>query len=155
LEETDPDSAEIAALKKKMEDDQSKDKIWADKEEKRLRGAPILIIGRPTFKSSMKGHRASNPQAIIEYLKRFFAVIVISEYNTSKLCPCCHQYLKQKPKTKGTRIWQCVKGCKSLKKPDQMLTVNKDVSAAVNIFTIFITLLMTGKRLAAFSPKKN
>jgi hypothetical protein len=128
-------------------------KTWEKKQVQRLLSPPVLLIGRPTFKSTMKGKRASNPVAIIEYLKRFFPVILIDEFNTSKLCPCCQGFLEKKRGVKGTRVWECTKGCKSPKQPTKNLTVNKDVSAAVNIFTIFITLLMCGARPIAFCPK--
>lgn len=128
---------------------------WKELTLSKLKGVPILVIGIPTFQSSMKGKRSSCPKAIIEYLKRFFPVVMINEFNTSKLCPCCHEYLVHKQGTKGTRVWECKHGCKSPKHPEKSLIVNKDVSAALNIFTIFITLLSTGKRPSAFAPKKS
>ena len=50
--------------------------------------SPIIIIGNPTFSASMKGKRAAAPKKTIEYLQRFFTVVIIDEYLTSQLCPC-------------------------------------------------------------------
>ena len=106
------------------------------------RGAPIIVIGRPTFKSSMRRKRPAAPKKIIEYLKRFFAVVVIDEYNTSKLCHKCHRELKRHG-TRGYRLWRCGH-CRDAKGGN--LVVNKDVSATLAMFKIFAYLLATGAR---------
>ncbi len=37
----------------------------------------ILVIGKPTFKSSIKGKKSSCPKKTIEFLRRFFVVVVL------------------------------------------------------------------------------
>ena len=74
-------------------------------------GFPIVVIGKPTFKSSMRGFRSVAPKKTIEHLARFFLVVLVDEYNTSKVCAtCCKEKLKPVKSTKGTRIWECP-GC--------------------------------------------
>ena len=109
---------------------------------------PILVIGKPTFKSSIKGKKSSCPKKTIEFLRRFFVVVVIDEHNTSKLCPQCFEFLALKNGQKGTRIWEC--GSNKCIKDGKKFYVNKDVSAAVNMFSIFMSLMSTGKRPECF-----
>ena len=111
-------------------------------EEMESRGAPIIVVGRPTFKSSMRRKRPAAPKKIIDYLKRFFAVVVIDEFNTSKLCHKCHRQL-QRHSTRGYRLWKCSK-CKDAKGGN--LVVHKDISATLAMFKIFTYLLATGAR---------
>lgn len=40
-------------------------------------GAPILVIGKATFSSTMKGKRAAPVKKVMEYLSKFFTVITI------------------------------------------------------------------------------
>ena len=68
---------------------------------------PILVIGKPTFNSSIKGKKSACPKKTIEFLRRFFVVVVIDEHNTSKNCPQCFEFLALKNGQKGTRIWEC------------------------------------------------
>ena len=71
-------------------------------------GFPIVVIGKPTFKASMRGFRSVAPKKTIEHLAKFFLVVLVDEYNTSKVCAtCCKEKLKQVKSTKGTRIWEC------------------------------------------------
>jgi hypothetical protein len=56
-------------------------------------GAPILVIGKPTFTSSMKGKRAAPPKQVIKNLSRFFTVFVVGEFNTSQVCGQCDSKL--------------------------------------------------------------
>ena len=58
-------------------------------------GNPILVIGNPKFSATMKGKRAGCPKKILEFLSRFFFVIVIDEFNSSKRCPCCELELSK------------------------------------------------------------
>ncbi len=71
----------------------------------------IVVIDKPTFKSSMRGFRSVAPQKTIEHLARFFLVVLVDEYNTSKVCAtCCKEKLMPVKSAKGTRIWECP-GC--------------------------------------------
>jgi hypothetical protein len=118
-----------------------------------ISGAPIVVIGNPTFKSSMKGKRASAPKAISKYLRRFFVVLVIDEFNSSKLCPCCETQLEQ-VRPKHFRVWKCLGGCKD-RHGSGPLIVNKDVSASLTFFKVLLTMLATGKRPKAYIPNYN
>ena len=69
-------------------------------------GAPIIVFGRPTFKPY-----GAAPKKMIEYLKRFFTVVTIDEFNTSKLCAHCSMPLTHWSKAKGYRMWICEHGC--------------------------------------------
>ena len=173
-------------------------------------GNPVIVMGIPTFKATMKGKRACSPKKTVEFISRFFTLIMIGEYLTSQRCPLCFGFLRRKFK-ESTRIWECP-SCKvdpSQRKrtttmyehimaagasdmPDEdynsddmdtsssydsnpgdssdymdidddgenptvekvPFVVNKDVSAAINIFLIFISLLWTGERPIAFQPRK-
>ena len=45
---------------------------------------PMILFGASEF-STMKGQRSTNPKWIIDYLKRFFVVLVIDESKLSKM----------------------------------------------------------------------
>ena len=112
----------------------------------KTRGAPILVIGRPTFNSNMPGHLPAAPRAFIEYLQRFFPVVLIDEYNTSKKCPDCHGYLQRHGRG-GYREWRCT-NCRD--DAGQPVVVHKDISATYNMFKIFVYLMATGTRPPEF-----
>ena len=113
-------------------------------------GAPIILMGNPKFSGTMRRKRPAAPKALVEYLQRFFAVIMIDEHNTSKLCSGCDKELTLVD-TKSFRIWRCDNGCKNTK--GKALVVNKDVSAGLNFFKIFTHLMVHGERPAPFCPK--
>ena len=112
---------------------------------------PILLIGKATFKASKKGKRAANPSAIVDYLKRFFPVIIVVEYLTSKLYSCCFYQLKRKTGSAGTRVLRMSNWLQSSRNVNNPLIVNKDSSAALNIFQIFLSILVH----AVSHPKKD
>ena len=120
-------------------------------------GNPIIVMGIPTFKSSMKKKRACAPKKTVEYVSRFFTLVMIGEYLTSQRCPQCFSFLKKKFKD-STRVWECPE-CKVTppNQPDEEVpfVVNKDVSAALNIFLIYASLIWTGERPLAFQPRKD
>ena len=140
--------------------------------------APILLVGIPTFSATMKGKRSVAPKKIIEYLKRFFTVVLINEDMSSQLCPCCLHKMKKLIR-KSTRVWFCDNPqcwrvqdvrLKRKKKEEEnrdndrdqasstdpleeeldIFIVNKDISAAVNFFQIFMVLMTTGTRPEQF-----
>jgi hypothetical protein len=113
------------------------------------KGAPIIVIGKPTFNASMKGHRAAPPKKLIQFLARFFTIITVDEHGTSKNCSQCMKPLRQVGKS--TRIWECTGGCKR-KDENGPLIVNKDRSAALGMLLIFATLLATGSRPDVYIP---
>jgi ribosomal protein S27AE len=112
---------------------------------------PMIIVGDPKFNPSMKGKRSVAPKKLINYLKRFFLVIIVNEYLSSQKCPkCCSQLTQFEPSS--YRRWQCG-SCTMARNQQQVpLIVNKDVSAGLNFFKIVVTTLATGRRPAVFSP---
>ena len=188
------------------------------------KGNPVIVMGIPTFKATMKGKRSCSPKKTVQFISRFFTLVMIGEYLTSQRCPRCFEFLRQKFKD-STRIWECP-SCKvdpsqrtktatttiyehimaaggsdmadssdEDYSPDEMdlgstsygssagdstdymdidddddgdsngggenptvekipFVVNKDVSAAINILLIFMSLLWTGERPIAFQPRK-
>jgi hypothetical protein len=87
-----------------------------------------------------------------------FAVVLIGECRTSKLCPGCEKELK-KFSRKDFRLWECTHGCKGIgtkevngkRASDCPLVVNKDYSAGINFFKILSHLIATGSRPDAFN----
>ena len=119
-----------------------------------MKGAPLLVFGKPTFEAAKKGKRAAAPKKLLEYLQRFFAIVTVGEYNTSKLCPCCAKEM-ERFNTCGYRLWTCKHGCmgqEGTKAEGKPLVVNKDYSAAINFFKIMSHLIVTGSRPEAFQP---
>ena len=118
------------------------------------RGAPIFVVGRPTFSGKKRKRRPAAPKALVDYFQRFFPVVLIDEYFTSKKCHHCHGKMVRHSR-RGYRMWRC-KSCVYHPRSDptalpaRPLIVNKDISATVNIFRIFIELIATGRRPAAF-----
>lgn len=117
-------------------------------------GAPIIIFGNPTFSASAKRQRSGAPKKLLRYLKRFFTVVVVGEYNTSKLCPQCQQALHLID-PEGFRMWRCG-FCRSRcvngnHEVYHDFDVNKDISASLNMFHIFYYLMATGERPPEFS----
>ena len=107
-------------------------------------GAPILVIGKPTFAATLKGHRAAPLKKVIEFLGRHFMVLLVGEYNTSKLCSQCGHRLQSF--RRSTRIYSC-STCKTTSNVQLIdLVVNKDRSAALGMLRIFITMVATGSR---------
>jgi hypothetical protein len=116
------------------------------------------------MQATMKGFRPCAPKKLLDNLKRFFAVIVIDEDMSSQLCPCCHKKLSRVGSR--YRLWKCTHGCKMnfkqriTKEKDKFkegigpLIVNKDVSAGVNFFYIFVMTMATGERPLEFVSKK-
>ena len=97
---------------------------------------PVIVCGNPKFKASMKGHRPVAPKATVEYLARFFIVIMVNKHNTSKLDYVKGQMMKLIKKQKGMWLWQC----------EDSRIVNKNVLACLNIFQIFCCLVAHGRR---------
>lgn len=91
-------------------------------------GNPIVVIGNPTFAVTMKGKRATCPKKVVKHLARYFCVVLIDEYNSSKLCPSCESPMVIKTGYKGVRLWQCNSGCLR-SDGGGVLVVNKDNSA--------------------------
>lgn len=116
------------------------------------RGAPIIIFGDPKFNPCMPGKPPAAPKFLIDYLKRFFPVLIVDEFHTSKLCPKCETEMEL-ASTDGFRFWKCNRGCwhghDGGGGPD---TVNKDVTATLNMFKIFANMIRNGQRPVRYNP---
>ena len=110
-------------------------------------GAPILVIGKPTFASSMKGHRAAPPKQLIKFLSRFFTVLLVQEFHTSQYCGQCDS--KMEPYQQSIRMYTC-----NCQRSDEggPLIVNKDRSAALAMIRIATNLLAHGSRPRIYCP---
>lgn len=125
--------------------------------------SPVILFGDGSS-SSMKGQRSTNPVAMLDYLKRFFTVLVINEHNSSQQCPKCWKQMEYL-KGKGVRVKTCKnEACKSQPKPKKDgdplpskvdFIVNRDIAAPVNFISIAIGLVMAGKRPEPFECKKS
>ena len=127
-------------------------------------GRPLILFGDGKFNSCMKGFLPAAPKKIARHLAKFFPVLMIGEFRTSKLCSNCHRPLVKVGK-KGTRLWKC-KHCKvrdfhckqkcdeCARQPMKDLHVNKDISAAFAIFKIFTCIMATGQRPRAYRPQQ-
>ena len=111
----------------------------------------IVIVGRVTF-GHRRGHRSTPAKSYVLALAKLYLVVEVSEYMTSQLCDVCHAKLV---KTRGhsVRHWRCEH---SGRPPDNSrgrrggVELNKDVSAAFNMFVIGLTLVLCGARPTAF-----
>lgn len=121
------------------------DSLYTKEELAKGTPSPILVIGDPTF-GSCAGHRSAAPAEFIDHMKRSFLVVVVDEYMTSQKCPKCFSPL-EKIDEKSIRYWQCTNSrCLSNTPADQQVstqrfTVNKDVSASMNMINVFWSLL--------------
>ena len=66
----------------------------------------VVFFGDGTFSASMKGHISVPKKSLVKLLAARGLVFLLDEYNTSKMCPCGHYELEDKPdeKNKGTRL---------------------------------------------------
>ena len=111
----------------------------------------LLLVGRVTF-GHQRGHRSTPAKAFVKALARQFLVVEVSEYMTSQLCDVCHGRLV-KTRAHSVRHWRCEHRGRP---PDNVRgrfdgrEINKDVSAAFNMFVIGVTLVVLGERPTAF-----
>jgi len=113
---------------------------------------PIIIFGDGSF-GNVKGCQSGNYTWLKQYLSRFFTVLIVNEHNTSQKCPKCFGQLKMHEPTKGVRV-KCCEKCVG-HGPTGKFVVNRDVSAGMNMITIVLCMILSGKRPAQFSPKGN
>ena len=116
---------------------------------------PLVLIGAAKFNPSQRGNRASAPSAIARFLATKFPVFYIDEFRSSINCPKCFNAMHV---VRGTRErhWTCSnESCRSTGMTVNFL-VNKDKSAAVNMFICMVSMLMCGERPIRFRrPKKD
>lgn len=117
--------------------------------------APVIIFGDSLTTNGMKNHRSVPSIALLNYLKRFFLVLTVDEYNTSQKCPKCWGQLKD---AEGIRIKKCPnEECQSTASDGTVFPfhVNRDVSASTNLFAIALHLVSGLGRPKPFErPKK-
>ena len=110
---------------------------------------PMVLVGGSKFNSSQHGNRASATTAISTHLATKFPVFFIDEYCSSKNCPKCFTPLCVVSGTRN-RNWICKnEGCKSAGCSEPFM-VNKDKSAAINMFLCMVAMMMSGKRPKPF-----
>jgi hypothetical protein len=56
-------------------------------------GVPLIVAGNPTFSPNVKGKRSVAPKSLLRWLSKFFTVLVVDEYNTSKVKHRCSEIL--------------------------------------------------------------
>ena len=170
LEKSDPirlHNREPEVLRQKRKSDSKKQQFWANyvnellaqvdalrKRYPEKNRTPIILFGDGKFKST-KGHRGAPARFLMRYLARFFPVFVVREPYSSQNCPKCLVTKLLEMDMEGTRHWYCPKSdCRSINKKDgtkyDKFIVHKDISAPMNFITIFVTVLLTGKRPTAF-----
>jgi hypothetical protein len=118
---------------------------------------PVLVLGAGSMKP-MKKKRPSHAGTLLKYLKRFFLVITLDEYNTSKRCPKCLGILSNVPNTH--RIKRCDNPeCQSTaQETDDRFSflVNRDIAAPVNNVRILLNMMRHGRRPLTFTrPQRN
>jgi hypothetical protein len=57
------------------------------------KGVPIIVVGNPTFSPTVKGKRSVSSKSLLRWLSKFFVVLVVDEYNTSKVIHRCSEIL--------------------------------------------------------------
>ena len=93
----------------------------------------VVAWGNGSFGPTSNGHASAPNKALRRSLSRFFPIVLVDEYNTSKKTHCCEQHARQlrTPNYKErTTVVQCPK-CKTL--------LSRDTNAAKNILKVFRT----------------
>ena len=106
--------------------------------------APVILFGTGKFRGGNSALMTGNYTWLKNYLARFFTVILIDEYNTSKLCPKCFEELDLHGK-QGVRVKECPHGCKR-KNGSGKFVANRNFGAPHNFVTILLCCLLYGKR---------
>jgi len=119
----------------------------------KMEKAPVLIFGDGSF-ATMRGQRATCPSKILDYLSRFFLVIVVGEHNSSQKCPKCWEQMDLVKNQTGYRLKYCKGDCRQTGDVSKRFIVHRDISAPINMLSIVISLVWFGFRPEAFAPKK-
>lgn len=112
----------------------------------------ILAYGNWSRSSQMKHFISTKNKGIKKLIEKRFTTITVDEYNTSKKCCGCHNYLK----SKEFRLLTCSNCVSSENK--NIVFRTRDVNSSINIRNIFRFYLTNGKRPDAFlrsSPSQN
>jgi len=102
-------------------------------------GAPVFLMGKPTFSGNRRGFRAAATWARVRLVANHFFVVLVDEYKTSQTCPTCLHPLRECP-TVHFRSRKCTGGCQRSDKQGPLI-VNKDRSAALCFTRIFLCYL--------------
>jgi hypothetical protein len=135
------------------------DRLCGDK------GDPIVILGAAGGNGG-RGRAQVNQDVLHDALAGFFSVVILNEHNTSKLCPCCHRVAvaPRKGRSRGCRNSDCVaysqeRAAAASKVSSSTVSRSKptnwwdrDEGASWNFISIFISLMLSGVRPAAFCP---
>jgi hypothetical protein len=72
---------------------------------------PVIVMGRDGGKGKgVRGTRGHCSTALQTFLAQFFLILTVDEFNTTKLCPCCHQETVF-AKRSEIRSKKCKHGC--------------------------------------------
>jgi hypothetical protein len=110
----------------------------------------VVAYGDGDKNGTLRGTSPMMSSALFNKVRQSARVVVINEHNTSKLCSCCHQAMKQF--RNQFRMKHCTNS-------DCIRNVwDRDINAAINILNLFLELCYTaeggkGKRLEAFKRK--
>ena len=146
-------------------DDQYRDIVGKEKIKKSL----VIIVGRGG-KGGSRGSRGNACTILEKFLAQFYLVLTVDEYNTSKLCPRCHQETEFFNKKQEIRTKKC-SHCKTewnemfdpktkekwkegKKRELEYWAYDRDFGASVNFYFIARFYAVTGLRPIHFSPEK-
>jgi len=111
-------------------------------------GDPVVIIGDAGGNGG-RGRAQQNHKVIHNTLAGFYSVLLIDEFNTSKKTTCCHTDACTTTSAGRRRS----KGCKQCKFGNDTRWWNRDAGAALNMISIYLSILFTGQRPAAFTKR--
>jgi hypothetical protein len=114
----------------------------------------VVICGRVTF-THTRGHRSTSAKSFVRSLAKLYRVIEVSEWGTSQRCNVCHGRLVR-TRAHSVRYWRCESNGVTCHERDEQRKheVNKDVSAALNMFQIGLALLLVQQRPLVFSSPR-
>jgi hypothetical protein len=129
---------------------------------------PVIIVGRDCNGGRhVRGARGYCADSIITFLSEFFLVLLIDEYNTSKLCPRCHseavfankrelrskQGLHCKVRVPVVEIKSGIPVAVSMN--ELPFCYDRDLAASINFVYIAVFMAKTeGARPESFSPRR-
>ena len=115
-----------------------------------LEKAPVLVIGDVSF-GGMRGKRSAPTSWVVNYLKRFFLVVMMDEYNTSQKCPKCWGQMDffKSGNLRLKKCDQCDAGdgtSRYNQRTGSPFVIDRDISAPMNMLGILLWVILTGER---------
>lgn len=93
---------------------------------------PVIAYGAARFNPTSKNELSAPTTFVSKRCVKHFPLIMVDEYNTTKVCYCCNQKLcpvmKNQQEVRGLR-WCCSTNCRTF--------LNRDLNAALNIARCF------------------